>query len=798
MIRNLLLISSALAAVAAMAAPLEKGNWKIDYEGDALNISYRGTELFKGVGASLTYNIGDDTGEYSISSADIKPQASVESVSDEFGDGRVLVLSFSDSRAVMKQRFALYDGHDFMLVSNTVEGLKGETVRSNHMVPFSVGESSYPVAGTGQRMLWVPFDNNSHSTRYQSNLLSIGQQTSSEVSAIFNATTREGVVAGSVDHDKWKSAVTLRGHAGGRVSQFELMSGYTDRVITKDILPHGKVKGHTVSSARFMIGHFDDWREGMNTFADANCIVAPRFEWTKGNPVGWNSWGNMMDKVDYQGVLDVCNFLKENFWDCGFHDREGKITISLDSFNGNLGDSNINKLGNKIFSEGTYRDGRDTKQGLNMTLGMYGGLVVWGWTFDSKVPGTGIGGSRDYYWRDVVLKANGEPYTHNADQGCYSIDPTHPAVRANLEYQFAQWAKFGCKYVKMDFIDEAIREGDSWYDPEVTTGVMAYNYGMGIVRELAEKYGMYIVESMAPLFPYQYAHGRRVCCDRWSRLQESEFVMNAISYGWWTSRLYTVNDPDQLTLCQNNYNHQETLGENRVRATSGMTTGAYIFGDNFSDNNSTGYPAESRARAMQILTNEDINQYVRDNTGSFMPIEGNNPSSSQHAESDFMRDTPQYLYVAAFNWRTLLERSGKISFERLGIDPANVGAVKELWSGEEITPDADGISYKVPKGDVKVFRITKNDYKPTEGAGDITSDGDCNSVAVNLCGNILNVAATKAISLVSVYGLQGNLVAQGRPNAHTADIALDCPAGVYVTAVILCDGSMSYNKIIKR
>ena len=97
---------------------------------------------------------------------------------------------------------------------------------------------------------------------------------------------------------------------------------------------------------------------------------------------------------------------------------------------------------------------------------------------------------------------------------------------------------------------------------------MAYNYGMKIVREEAAKYGMYVVESIAPIFPYQYAHGRRQTCDRFSEIGESEYVMNAISYGWWTDRLYTVNDPDQLVLCKADHNAAETMGENSARATN--------------------------------------------------------------------------------------------------------------------------------------------------------------------------------------------------------------------------------------
>ncbi len=47
---------------------------------------------------------------------------------------------------------------------------------------------------------------------------------------------------------------------------------------TRDVIPHGKVNGPVITSARMLIGYFDDWRTGMETFADANNLVAPRTE----------------------------------------------------------------------------------------------------------------------------------------------------------------------------------------------------------------------------------------------------------------------------------------------------------------------------------------------------------------------------------------------------------------------------------------------------------------------------------------------------------------------------------------
>lgn len=811
--KKILLIAALCSTFLQLSASVKHdyGKWTITLDdASKINVAFEGRDIFGDVRSEATFNfVGEEAQTVLTTGGGVSAELAAEPIADEFGKGECLIVRTSGERAVLEQVFRFYPERPYMLVSARVRSKGGEKVESRRILPFVVKGSTFPFATSTPRKIFVPFDNNSHSTRYRST--DFGTQfTSSEVSGMFNPETREGFVMGSVDHDKWKSAVTLSTRAGGRMAGMEILSGYTDRNITKDGAPHGKVKGSQVESARFMIGGFADWREGFNTFGDACNVVAPRWEWTKGNPMGWNSWGNMLNYVNYKGVVETAEFLKENLWSRGFHDREGKISISLDSFgSGNIGDANMYFMGTKLFCDGTYRDGRETKQGLNMNLGEYGGLVVWSWTFDSKIPGTGLNGTPDYQWRDVVLKVNGEPYSHNPSQGAYAIDPTHPAVRANMEYSFRRWNSFGVKYVKMDFLDSAIREGDSWYNPEITTGTMAYNYGMGIVRELAEKYGMYVVEAMSPLFPYQYAHGRRTCCDRWGSLEESEFVMNAISYGWWTDKLYTVNDPDQMTLFPNGSNASLSEGVNRVRATTGMTTGAFIFGDNFSDNcfytddkdghtrgQVVGYPRQARERAISIMGNPDINEYVRTHTGSFMPLDGYSPSSRQESESIFVRDTPQYLYLAVFNWKPILSSTGCVNFSRLGIDFSNVGEIKELWTGASIVPLSEGINYEIPGGDVRVYRIAKKDYSNPDGI-ELPAEDEAEFKATVAEGNRIVIRSSIALASVMVadmIGMGEKEVAVAGCEASTAPLA----PGFYIVKSAFADGSCKICKVLVK
>lgn len=723
--KRILAVATSLLAYATIfaAVELKEGDWLLVLDdANQLNVSFRGTEAFKNVYATTKYKSVDDSSvSGTLDSRTLSPlKAEVVAIEDEFGVGKSLQITYADGNATMVQHLNAYTQYPYILAQLTLSSNDGSPIGSNYMVAFGTADQTTPFVGAQNRMLWVPYDNDGHG-RYENYTLS-REITSHEVSLVYDGESRYGMVVGSVDHDKWKSGITLKGSSNKNLTKLVCHSGYTDDYTRDRGTPHGYVRGNNVSSARYMIGFFDDWRIGMETFADACVTITPRAQWDGGNPMGWSSWGVMQNYVNYNAVFETATFIKDELYDLGFHDNYDQSVISIDSFGeDNIGSSNLAKLGKRVFGEGTYQDAGQTKQGLNMRMGLYGGIVIWDWALDGKVAGTGLGGEPSYKWSDCALKVNGDYHRLFADGRYLAIDPTHPAVRANLEYTFKKWSEnYNIKYAKMDFINAAACEGDSWYDPEITTGTMAYNYGMSMVKELAEQYGMYVVEGMAPLFPYQYAHGRRTCCDRFSELGESEYVMNAISWAWWTDRLYTVNDPDQLVMCKAGYGGQETWGENRARATSGMCTGAFIFGDNFSDKcvytsdvsghakgDVVGYPDKSKQRALTVMGNADINQYVRENLGSFRPIEGNNMTSSQQAERKFFKETDLYYYIAVFNWGKYVPLNGSVTFERAGIDPADVGEIKELWSGQIITPTDDGISYSVLGGDVCVFRITK-------------------------------------------------------------------------------------------
>ena len=810
------MILLATASISAVAdTRLELGCWEIvNTDDNSLNLSFDGKEAIKNAYSEVTYRIAGDSKR--INTTSLAPASiSVVDFSDEIGTGKSLIRVYNDGTATLTHTLNLYHNEPYAIAGVSVTpNAEGAVIESNYMVALATDTRTQIPVGTSHSMLWVPFDNDCHG-RYEVHDCS-KELTSHEVACVFDMTTGFGFVAGSVDHDKWKSGITVKGSYRRFIDNFKLQSGYTSKLTrdfdweTQTVTPHGYVKGTTVSSARYLVGFFDDWRVGMESFAEACAKVVPPAPWEGGNPMGWSSWGIMQINVNFDAVRQTQEWIKSNLYDLGFHDKYGQTVVSLDSFAEDIciTQSDMSRLGNKILGSGTYTEGFVKKEGLNMRLGLYGGIAIWDWGLDYQMAGTGVNGIPAYTWRDALLKNNGHMH-RLVDGGNYcAIDPTHPAVKAYIEHTLSRWARFNVKYIKMDFISSAVCEGDSWYDPEITTGVMAYNYAMKMLYECAAKYDMYILEGISPLFPYQWAHARRDCCDSFSLLTESEYVMNAMSWAWWTDRLYTVNDPDQLVLHKDGHKHEETEGENRARVTTGVCTGAFLMGDSFSDKcvytddnghekgSVVAYPEASKVRALKMFGNADINAYVRENTGSFRPVFGDKYSTSQQACYVFMRDTPDYVYVAAFNYNKYSVRKEVISFDKIGLEASNVKEIKELWTGEMITPDNTSFSCQIPSADARIYRIAK----VVSGVGDVTIDEEIdNSISVAISGNECVVACSKEISSVQVYDLSGRYVA-GVDNVNhiQASFEINVQSGVYIVNANMSDGTVLTEKVIAR
>jgi alpha-galactosidase len=640
--RHLLL----LAAVFILAHParaeqagLTAGPWHFVYDLDAgtANIDFGGQPLFSQVYAEVHLPDVRTSRDYR------RHRASNRLLHDAFGDGTEVVITSSQGPGAeeMEQDFRFYPKLDYFLTQVVIRCPGGAS--SNYMAPLAT-EAPLDFPGADNRALIVPFDNDMW-IRY--NAQPFGEPAMSyEAAAFYSAADRSGLVLGSITHDTWKTGIssTSTTHA---LTGLQVFGGGASK-ITHDVLPHGTVQGESIASPLVFAGRFSDWRDGLEAFGSANALLAPLRPWSHGVPFGWNSWGKLQRKINYQKAVEVSDFFVEHLLPQGFQDQ-GTVYIGLDgSWEQNLTDAQAAEFvahcsANHQLAAAYFRPFRSFRE-----------------TDDTPVEGT----DGKYKYRDIYLYAHGKK--ESFDNGT-ALDPTHPGTQARLRWYVDRFKKLGFSYVKADFMTHGAVEADRHYDPKVTTGMEAYTIGL---KKLSDALGpdIYLDLSIAPLFPAMYADSRRISCDTFGGIGETQYELNSLTFGWWLDRVYDFNDPDHMVLG----GHSE--GENRARVTSAAITGLFYSGDDLS----AGGDPVAKMRVEKFLTNADIDQLAREGR-SFRPVEGN---CGDRASALFMRRDADAIYVAAFNFEKA-PATLTIDFSRLGIDAHGPVHVKELWSGTE-------------------------------------------------------------------------------------------------------------------
>lgn len=797
-----------IAAVVASAPVLlageldaEYGGWKFTMGNKLMTVEQNGTQLLKGV-YMTAWDENDNNLESTTYDNVTKKE---EDITDAFGSGKRFTWTYTKSGSpTLEQIVSVYPSLPYATFEGAVVAPSG-TTSTRQICPIVVSSmNTLPLETSENRVYNMPFANDNWAT-FNTIRWSVGQPvTSCEATALFNVESRKGLVIGSIDHSVWKSAINLTPYSTNRLRKLSTQAGYVslrtwDNNLGSgraDFDKHGAVKGARVVSPRFMLGMFDDWREGLETYGAANTVLCPKLKMPNDEKsiFGWQSWGGQESQLNYTSAMSVLDFFEKELKPVDFADENGTCWMVLDSFWDNMSRSQRQDFAKRCKELG-YHPGIYTTP-FSIWLGSDNEVTDYPYeTVDGKT----------YTRKDVVLTANGKPRKITG----YSLDPTHPAVKEANRKRFQEFKEDGFEYVKIDFMNNGSQEADRWYDPNITTGMMAYNYGMDYILEMAGD--MVLDFSIAPVFPAK-AHIRRIGCDAWGELNFSMYTLNCINGSWWLDQCYAFNDPD--LMCLNKvYTGKGSPDEQeaRIRYTSGIITGHTLFGGTYAYEGGTmnynGNPThivgsdEERARAVKFASNKDLTEVARIGK-TFRPVEGTLPNETNlwqlviPVDNEFIYDTPEAFYYVVFNYDTSKPFTKQPDFDRLGIKASDFVNVKELWTGATCKPSELQVS--VPAKDVRVYRLERAGYS---GVAAAVAD-PAESIDMTVDGKSLNVSAAAPISSVTIYGIDGttvNSISLSGKNMTEASLNIEkMECGMSIASVTLESGLTENRKILFR
>jgi hypothetical protein len=407
-------------------------------------------------------------------------------------------------------------------------------------------------------------------------------------------------------------------------------------------------------------------------------------------------------EVRLEDVITASDFLRGHLQPKGFADTRGKVCVNID--------------GNRL-SDDQLRNAFDYIRHNGQLAGYYmSPFICWHWGKEDAlaklVDQAGVPLSqivlRDEQGRPISIKDN-----------AYALDVTHPATLKWIEWQIRRGKEMGCDYFKLDFLTAGALEG-KFHDPEIRSGTQAYNRAMQfIVKEIGPD--RFISLSIAPMFPSQYGHSRRVSCDIYSQLTDlhsppfrhfgsTEYMLSCDTFLWWMAgTVYPFNDPDAFVLTR--FQRGDELPEAWVKT---RIVSAIVCGGNFIDADPFDDPVAAR-RADTLLTNPRINAVARQGI-AFRPVIralGSQWSPKQRSGADaadvFYRDDSaereKAVLLAIFNFDSDRPAEKKISFDWIDLASSQRLQITDLWTGNVIECKRPEYSWKLPPGEAALVRI---------------------------------------------------------------------------------------------
>ena len=512
-----------------------------------------------------------------------------------------------------------------------------DALSTNHMVPIKLKEGARVRMGLGgvgsNRVLKMPsFQPNGARWRFTTERDT--SLRSYNVTAFYENESRKGLIVGAITHKNWRTAIylTLGSQGSGPLTELTVTSGVAAE---RDVMEHGYLSGNEISSATIMMGVYDDFRLGLEDYAEEvqriqpKLASAPELQAWDNTTFSWKTWGKGSKRraLTYANVLEVLDFT-EKLKDQGFANKGGHAVVALAAHYWD------------IFTEEQWLTFADECVARGLLPGWY--MQPW-LLLDAADLDDPIYEDATYTFRDITTKdSNGDPLGIVRPEGTkYALDPTHPGTRARIDKQMDWAIEKGFKWLRMDFTYFGSLEG-VYHDSGITTGIQAYNSGM---KYITDKAGgkIHINLAISPYFPHNTGHSRRISGDVYHSISDVEYELNALAGGWWLGNgvLYEYLDPGVVDF----HPTRNDAEMSRTKVNSAAITGMLQADDNWNK-------ARFRGLAREYYLNSDVLALIG-KARSFMPVElasgRGAPESFVHHEDGSDGGT---TYFAVFNYST--------------------------------------------------------------------------------------------------------------------------------------------------
>jgi alpha-galactosidase len=623
-----------------------------------------------------------------------------DDVDDPLGKGICVNLSHEDAGKAIRlvQYITVYESRPFILLgAQAIAVNKTSVIETRDFSPFTIlpaEQGRITLPGSDALLTDYPFDNDNWVDVISRHWPTGNKEISGisyELASAYDEKTMNGFVIGSLVHDFWKTGIRYGSGTvsnvldslivyGGAATKDDpaLPDSYGGKDGTHDYVQHGTQAGESVYSPLIYLSASADIRNDLLGFGNAVKKISGSLKWKKSAPFYWNSFGvegvlgyeKVMMPLDVAKVSDFIQSLP-NF------NKSTQPVLSIDSYDQGIYTTEVLK------SVGRYGKKKGQQMGFYFIP-----FALWTWKnniSEAKLTNT------DYPLKEVILldeNRNYVPYK-DGEWGAFPIDPTHPYTRAFIIEQLKKAKAIDARFIKIDFLSAGALESTRRYDPQVRSGIQAYNYGMKMLKRLVDSImgpDVFITQAISPLFPHQYAHTRFLSTDVYSHLRNdmpgfphygsTSASMISATHFWWTQgTLWPYTNMDVVVMKNFQKNKDLTEQEVKVRIFSMMTLGS-LFGDGTDYRN-----REAADRARKFLNNAAVCDFFS-KPKAFTPLRfpvGN--GQSQQLSFYLPGDT---LLVSAFNFDKEKKFTETFQQTELGWKKENRYSLQDLLTGQEL------------------------------------------------------------------------------------------------------------------